>query len=325
MFIDHTIVDVIAGNGGDGCVSFRREKYVPRGGPDGGDGGRGGDVVVEASKRLSTLIDLHYKKSYKAGRGAHGQGSSRRGKNGAHAVIVVPAGTVLKDVDNGEILGELLNDGDRCVVARGGRGGLGNERFKSSRNQAPRKATPGAPGEKRKLEITLKLIADVGLVGEPNAGKSTLLGVVSAAHPEVADYPFTTKTPVLGIVKAGDFESFVMVDIPGLIEGAHAGKGMGRDFLRHVERCRVLLFLVDVTQPDPAGCYASLRNELLRYDPILLERPSVLALTKCDLIEGGIAGVDPELLKIHSKVIPISSLSREGLKPLLTALKETMG
>ncbi len=325
MFIDHTIIDIVAGNGGNGCVSFRREKYVPHGGPDGGDGGRGGDVIVEASKRLSTLIDLHYKKTYKAGRGAHGRGAKRSGKSGADIVIPVPPGSIIKDVNREEIIGELLKDGDRCVVGRGGKGGLGNERFKSSRNQAPRKATSGVDGEKRKLEITLKLIADVGLVGEPNAGKSTLLSVVSAAHPEVADYPFTTKTPVLGIVKVGDFDSFVMIDIPGLIEGAYAGKGMGKDFLRHVERCRVLLFLVDVTQPDPAESYATLRNELLRYDPMLLERPSVLALTKCDLVEGGIEGVDRELLKIHSKVVPISSISREGLNPLLAKLKETMG
>lgn len=324
MFIDHTVIEVAAGDGGNGCVSFRREKYVPRGGPDGGDGGRGGSVILEATKQLSTLIDLHYNKTYKAQRGAHGQGSSRRGKSGADTVILVPPGSIIRDVDGEEIICELLEDGDRFVVAKGGKGGLGNERFKTSRNQAPRKATPGGEGEKRKLEITLKLIADVGLVGEPNAGKSTLLSVVSAAHPEVADYPFTTKTPVLGIVKIDDFDSLVMIDIPGLIEGAHAGKGMGKEFLRHIERCRVLLFLVDVTSPDPEKSYATLRNEILRYDPMLLERPSILALTKCDLIKGGAEGIDPDFLNIHSKVFPISSVSREGLKTLLAALKETM-
>jgi len=222
------------------------------------------------------------------------------------------------------VLAELMSDGERCVVARGGRAGLGNERFKSSTNRAPRKSTPGKPGESRTLEITLKLIADVGLVGEPNAGKSTLLGVVSAAHPKVADYPFTTKTPVLGIVRLGEFESLVMVDIPGLIEGAHAGRGMGKEFLRHIERCRALLYLVDVTRSDPSASYLTLRNELLRYDPRLLEKPSILALTKCDVLENGIEGVDPELLKIHSKVYPISSVTGEGLGALLGALKKTI-
>ncbi len=324
MFIDHTTIEVIAGDGGDGCMSFRREKYVPRGGPNGGDGGSGGDVVVEASSRLSTLVDLHYKRLYKAGRGGHGQGSSRRGKNGEEVVIRVPPGAIVKDTGDGRILCELLSDGDRCVVVKGGRRGFGNERFKSPRNRAPRKTTPGGRGESRTLEITLKLIADVGLVGEPNAGKSTLLGIVSAAHPEVAAYPFTTKTPVLGIVKVSDFDSFVMVDIPGLIEGAHAGKGMGKEFLRHVERCRVLVYLVDVTSPDPGGSYMTLRNELLRYDPVLLERPSILALTKCDLLLGGTDGVDPDLLGIHSTVIPISAITGDGVRSLLFGLKEKL-
>jgi GTP-binding protein len=324
MFIDHTIIEVTAGRGGDGVVSFRREKYVPRGGPDGGDGGHGGDVIMEATKRLSTLIDLHYQRVYKADRGRHGQGQKKYGKSGAEVVIPVPPGSVIKDAHDGAILAELIEDGDRVVVARGGRGGLGNDHFKSSRNRAPRKATEGRPGEARTLEITLKLIADVGLVGEPNAGKSTLLSVVSAAHPEIADYPFTTKTPVLGIVKTGDFESLVMVDIPGLIEGAHAGKGMGREFLRHIERCRVLLYLIDVSVAEPAESYHTLRNELLKYDPVLLERPSILVLTKCDTLEGGTAGVDQELLGIHSRVIPISAVSREGLKQLIGELAQLL-
>lgn len=325
MFIDHVTIEVNGGRGGDGCMSFRREKFVPRGGPDGGDGGHGGDVIVEASSRFSTLVDLRYRRLYAAGRGGHGKGKNCRGRNGADEVIMVPPGTVVKDATGGVVIAELLQDGDRCVVARGGRGGFGNEHYKSPKNRAPRKTTPGAEGEARTLELTLKLVADVGLVGEPNAGKSTLLSVVSAAHPEIADYPFTTKTPVLGIVKAGDFESFVMIDIPGLIEGAHAGKGMGRDFLRHVERCRVLLYLVDVTSADPSKSYATLRNELLRYDPVLLEKPSVLALTKCDLIEGGTSGIDRELLGIQGKVFAISSVTGEGVETLLRGLLDALG
>jgi GTP-binding protein len=320
MFIDHVILEVVAGRGGDGCVSFRREKYVPRGGPDGGNGGRGGDVLMEATDRVATLVDLHYRSVYKAGNGANGQGRSRRGRDGADAVIRVPPGTVIKDIASGRTVGELLEDGDRCVVAKGGRGGWGNERFKSPRNRAPRKSTPGHEGDRSKLEVTLKLIAEVGLVGEPNAGKSTLLRKVSAALPKIAAYPFTTKTPVLGIVKVGDFDSFVMVDIPGLIEGAHAGKGMGREFLRHIERCWILLYLVDASQPDPGGSYEALRNELLRYDPKLLEKPSALILTKCDLLDGGAESIDLELLKIHGRVFPISALKGDGLGPLLTAL-----
>lgn len=324
MFIDHVIVDVDAGRGGDGCVSFRREKYVPRGGPDGGDGGHGGDVVVEASARVATLVDLHHQRRYRAGTGGHGRGKSQRGKNGATVVIHVPPGTVFKDAGTGETIGELLEAGQRHVVARGGKGGRGNESFKSARNQAPRKATPGREGEQRRLEMTLKLIADVGLVGEPNAGKSTLLGVLSAARPKVAPYPFTTKTPVLGIVKFGDFESFVMVDIPGLIEGAHEGRGMGKEFLRHVERCRVLVYLVDVTLPDPAKSYQTLRDELLRHEPKLLERPSILALTKCDVLKDGVRGVSADLLAVHSKVFPISSVKKEGLKALVAELARVL-
>lgn len=322
MFVDHVTIEVIAGRGGDGCVSFRREKYVPRGGPNGGDGGKGGNVIAVASARLSTLVDLHHSRHYRAGNGAHGEGRSRRGKGGEDRVIVVPTGSVVIDTDTGHVVTELLEDGQRVVVARGGKGGLGNERFKSARNQAPTKSTEGRYGEQRRLEITLKIIADVGLVGEPNAGKSTLISVLSAARPEVAPYPFTTKTPVLGIVKSGEYESFVMVDIPGLIDGAHEGKGMGREFLRHVERCRVLLYLVDVTLPDPEASYHTLRGELLHHDPSLLERPSVLALTKCDLLEGGIEAVDPKLLGIHERVFPISALSKEGLGPLIESLKQ---
>ncbi|NIM19518.1 MAG: GTPase ObgE [Candidatus Latescibacteria bacterium] len=324
-FIDLVTVDVAAGRGGDGCVSFRREKFVPRGGPNGGDGGKGGDVVVQASKDLGTLIDLHYRRKYHAGNGEHGKGKSQKGSDGKDTTILVPCGTVVKDTDSGRICCELLEDGERFVVARGGKGGIGNERFATPRNRAPRKFTCGEPGEEKQLELTLKLIADVGLVGEPNAGKSTLLSTVSAAHPKIAPYPFTTKKPVLGVVRLEEYKSFVMVDIPGLIEGAHEGKGMGKDFLRHIERCRVLVYLVDVTVPEPAESYASLRNEILYYDPAILEKRSLIALTKCDLLPGGIRGVDPSLLSLHQKVVPISSVSREGLDELIRAIGSALG
>ncbi len=316
-FIDHVMVDVTAGNGGNGCVAFRREKFIPRGGPNGGDGGKGGNVIIQASRRIGTLVDLRYQKTYQAENGGPGQGSSRTGKSGQDTMILVPPGTIVKDARTGKICSELLEDGTSCVVAAGGRGGLGNERFASPRNRAPRKSTPGKPGERKKLEITLKLIADVGLVGEPNAGKSTLLSRVSAAQPKVAAYPFTTKKPVLGVVRAGELGSFVMVDIPGLIEGAHQGKGMGKDFLRHIERCRVLIYLVDITTEDPLESYKALRQEILKYDPAVLEKPSLLVLTKCDILRGGAAAVDPSLLDIHRRVVPISAVSGEGLKELL--------
>ncbi len=324
-FIDEVVIEVTAGDGGDGCVAFRREKYVPRGGPCGGDGGRGGDVVVEAAGGLSTLVDLRHRPHVRAGRGEHGRGKSQHGADGADAVIRVPPGTEVRDADTGEWIGEVLADGDRLVVARGGKGGLGNERYKSARIQAPRRFTYGGDGERRRLRLTLKLLADVGLVGAPNAGKSTLLSVLSAARPKIADYPFTTKSPVLGIVRAGEFESFVMVDIPGLIEGAHEGRGMGRTFLRHIERCRTLVYLVDVTADDPEADYRMLRGELMRYDPSLLERPGVLALTKCDLVPGGAAGVDPALSGLHECVVPISSVTREGLDALVAAVRERLG
>lgn len=317
MFIDHVIVEVRAGDGGDGCVSFRHEKFAPRGGPNGGNGGRGGDVVVTASRHLNTLVDLHYRRHWNAGRGEHGKGKSQTGYDGEDVVIMVPIGTVLRDADTGERLGELVEDGERLVVAKGGRFGLGNENFKTPANRTPRQFTYGGDGEKRRLEITLKLIADVGLVGEPNAGKSTLISVVSAAHPKVADYPFTTTTPVLGIVRVDEHESFVMVDIPGLIEGAHLGRGMGKEFLRHVERCRVLLYLVDVMHENPEESYHMLRNELMRYDPVLLERRSILVLTKCDALEGGVRGVNPKWMKLHDPTIAISAVGRQGLDDLL--------
>lgn len=324
MFIDRVIVDARAGDGGDGCVAFRHEKFMPRGGPSGGNGGRGGSVVVVASRDLTTLIDLHYRRHINAERGGHGKGKSQTGADGADATIVVPVGTVVSDVESGERLGELVEDGARLVVAKGGKPGLGNEHFKTSSNRTPRQFTYGGDGQTRRLEITLKLIADVGLVGEPNAGKSTLISVVSAAHPKIADYPFTTTTPVLGIVRVDEARSFVMVDIPGLIEGAHAGRGMGKEFLRHVERCRILIYMVDVMHPDPAESYRMLRSELMHHDPALLERKSILTLTQCDKLPGGVKGVDPKLLGLHERTIPISAVSREGLDDLMRVVSNLL-
>jgi GTP-binding protein len=323
-FLDRVIVNVTAGDGGDGCVSFRREKHVPRGGPDGGDGGRGGDVCVRASASIGTLIDLKYRSSYRAENGAHGRGKSQTGKSGDPVTIPVPQGTIVKDLASGRNVCELLDDGETRIVARGGKGGSGNERFAGPRNRAPRKFTRGEAGETRRLEFILKLIADAGLVGQPNAGKSTLLAKVSAAHPKIAPYPFTTKEPILGVVRVAEFESFVMVDIPGLIEGAHKGKGMGKDFLRHVERCRVLVYLIDVTDPDPAASYAALRREILLYDSNILEKRSVLALTKCDLLPGGIHGVDAKLFELHHHVMAISSVTGEGVDKLIGAVCSAM-
>jgi GTP-binding protein len=324
VFIDRVIVDAKAGDGGDGCIAFRHEKFMPHGGPSGGNGGRGGSVVVVASRELTTLIDLHYRRHINAERGGHGKGKSQTGADGADATIVVPVGTVVLDVESGERLGELVEHGARLVVAKGGKPGFGNEHFKTSSNRTPRQFTYGGDGEARRLEITLKLIADVGLVGEPNAGKSTLISVVSAAHPKIADYPFTTITPVLGIVRVDDARSFVMVDIPGLIEGAHSGRGMGKEFLRHVERCRILIYLVDVTHPDPAESYRMLRSEIMHHDPALLERKSILALTQCDKLPGGVKGVDPKLFELHERTVPISAVSREGLPELLRTVSNLL-
>ncbi len=324
MFIDRVIVDARAGDGGDGCVAFRHEKFAPRGGPSGGNGGRGGSVIVLASRDLATLVDLHYRRHINAERGEHGKGKSQTGADGKDAVVVVPVGTVVTDAESGERVGELVEDGARLVVAKGGKPGLGNEHFKTPSNRTPRQFTYGGDGEVRRLELTLKLIADVGLVGEPNAGKSTLISVVSAAHPKIADYPFTTTTPVLGIVRIDDARSFVMVDIPGLIEGAHHGRGMGKEFLRHVERCRILIYMVDVMHPDPETSYRMLRNELMHHDPVLLERKSILALTQCDKLPGGVKGVDPKLLSLHERTVAISAVSREGLDELLRMVSQLL-
>mgnify|MGYP001566341322 CR=1 FL=1 len=284
MLIDLARIHVIAGSGGDGCVSFRREKYVPKGGPDGGDGGHGGSVTLAVDVHVRTLLDCREAPRYRADSGGAGSGNNRTGKDGEDVVIKVPPGTVVKDAESGTVLVDLLEPGVTWPAASGGRGGRGNARFATATHQAPRRADPGVPGEERWLELELKLIADVGLVGLPNAGKSTLLSRISRARPRIADYPFTTLEPNLGIVVRDPERQFVVADLPGLIEGAHAGKGLGLEFLRHVERTRVLVFLLDVTRPDPAEDLRMLENELARYSGALADKPRLVTLTKADVL-----------------------------------------
>lgn len=284
MFVDITKIYAKSGDGGDGCKSFRREKYVPRGGPDGGDGGNGGDLVFTVDARLSTLLDYRYQQHLNGGRGGHGSGQKKAGRRGEDIEIPVPPGTLIKDMETGEILADMTQIDQREILIKGGRGGRGNARFATPTNRAPERAEPGQRGEERRLELELKLIADIGLVGHPNAGKSTLLSRISAAHPKIADYPFTTLQPNLGIVKISDYESCVMADIPGLIEGAHEGKGLGFKFLRHIERTRILLFMVDISSEDPEADLAILKDELRQFSPELLKKPSMLVATKLDLL-----------------------------------------
>ncbi len=317
MFVDRAVVKVEAGTGGSGQVSFRREKYVPMGGPDGGDGGRGGSVLVRADSNLSTLLDYTYRDFWKAERGQHGEGSNRTGRSGADIVLPVPPGTVIRDADTGEFLGEVLDSGDTIVVARGGRGGRGNAFFVTATHQAPREWQPGEEGQARTLELELKLIADVGLVGEPNAGKSTLLSVISAARPKIADYPFTTLAPNLGVVPLSGHRTFVVADIPGIIEGAHEGRGLGLQFLRHLERTRLLAFLIPIDAMDWQAEYDQLRAEVAAYSPELAGKPHCVVFTKMDLW-----GDDPPP-EIEAPaafgVFAISAAARSGLEPLLAA------
>jgi GTP-binding protein len=284
MLIDRAVVRVAAGTGGSGACSFARFKYKPKGGPDGGDGGHGGSVYVRGDANLATLLDYRYRTVWKAERAEHGRGKTQTGASSADIFLPVPPGTVVKDADTGELIGEVLGPGDTLLVARGGRGGRGNARFATSTHQAPREWEPGEEGQERQIELVLKLIADVGLVGEPNAGKSTLLSVLSAARPKIADYPFTTLEPNLGVVQLSGHRSFVLADIPGIIEGAHQGKGLGLRFLQHVERTRVLAFLVPLDGPEPEAAYRRLRQEVQLYSEALAAKPHVLLLTKRDLL-----------------------------------------
>jgi GTP-binding protein len=325
MFIDHARIFVKAGDGGSGHCSFRREKFVPRGGPSGGDGGHGGHIIFTASNRVSTLLDFRYQRHYAAQSGERGQKANCHGSNGQNVVIHVPVGTLVKVEETGDTLVDLIADGQTFVVAEGGKGGKGNARFATSTNRGPREFQPGTPGEEHWLTLELKLLADVGLVGFPNAGKSTLISTISSAHPEIASYPFTTLRPHLGVVEWAEESSFVVADIPGLIEGAHEGKGLGIQFLKHIQRTALLLFLIDITEgleQNPIGIFEMLRNELKAFDPTLLERPFAIAATKIDSQGEGryLQALQAYCAEHEYPCFPLSAITREGLPSLVTYL-----
>ena len=323
-FVDQAKIYVKAGNGGAGCISFRREKYIPKGGPDGGDGGDGGDVILIADPQVHTLYDFHHQVHFRAENGKPGMGKKMKGKDGQDLILRVPVGTVVKDAETGKILGDLTEPGQTLVIARGGKGGRGNAHFATPVRQAPRIAEPGKPGEEKWLVLELKLIADVGLVGFPNAGKSTLLSRISAAKPKIADYPFTTLEPNLGVVRLFDGNTFVVADIPGLIEGAHKGIGLGYEFLKHIERTRILLYMLDISkEKEVVKDYQILKNELKLFNPQLLDKDYLIALNKIDLMP------DPEKIrniielfeeKDQSKIYPISAVTGQGVLELVYAL-----
>lgn len=330
MFVDSASLTVRAGDGGNGCVSFRREKFVPRGGPDGGDGGRGGDVVLVVDQGYNTLLHIHHRRIVAASRGRHGEGSNRTGASGADVVLPVPPGTVVRDAGSGEVLGDLVDVGDRLVVAAGGRGGRGNARFATATNQAPRRADPGGSGDQRELELELKLMADLGLIGLPNAGKSTLLSRISAARPKVADYPFTTLEPHLGVVRGldDDLRTLVVADIPGLIEGAHEGAGLGIQFLRHVERCRGLAHLVDLSDPTSmTDRVTTILGELESYSEALGQRRWLLVGTKLDAVadrDAVLADLAAVAAAENVAWCAISAVTGEGIRRLIGMLFETI-
>lgn len=320
MFVDTARIVVQAGGGGRGCVSFRREKHVPRGGPNGGDGGDGGSISIEASRSYRTLIDQRYQQLYRAERGEHGRGKGQHGAAGRDLIIKVPLGTVIRDADTGEILADLVEEGQRALVAKGGKGGRGNARFATPTRQAPRIAEPGTPGEARTILLELKLIADVGLVGLPNAGKSSLLAAFSAARPKIAAYPFTTISPNLGVVDVPPFGGFVVADIPGLIEGAAAGAGLGIRFLRHIERTRLLVHVVDVSESggDPVASLTTVEQELAAYDPALLRLPRIAAGNKVDLPHAeGLSRLQALCASRGIRLVPVSALTGEGVPALV--------
>jgi GTP-binding protein len=329
MFIDEVEIQIKAGDGGNGCMAFRREKYVPRGGPSGGDGGHGGDIVMVASNHYNTLLHFRFNPEHKAERGRHGEGSNRTGHDGASSELPVPVGTVVRDASSREVLHDFTEAGERFVVAKGGRGGRGNARFATSTHQAPREHEPGWPGEAMRLKLELKLLADVGLVGFPNAGKSTLISRISAARPKIADYPFTTLEPHLGVVDAGEGRTFVVADIPGLIEGAHLGHGLGIQFLRHVERTRLLVHLVDVSEAsgrDPVEDYEVVMRELASFSEAMIAKPMILVATKLDVAQ------DPSRLDALRKLAAerglmfyaVSSVTGEGVETAVRGMGEVV-
>jgi GTP-binding protein len=323
-FVDEVKIHVRAGDGGNGCVSFRREKYVPRGGPDGGDGGKGGDVVLKATRAKQTLLDFHFQHHFQAGRGDHGRGKQQTGKSGEDCTLVVPVGTQVRDAESGELLGDLTQEDDCLVVAGGGRGGKGNTHFATSTRRAPRFAQEGKPGEERHITLELKLLADVGLIGLPNAGKSTLISRISAARPKIADYPFTTLVPNLGVVRLEQGESMVVADIPGLIEGAHLGAGLGHKFLRHIERTSTLIHIVDVSTCETGTGnilenYHKLNDELGQFSSELLAKPQIVALNKIDLVtdRAALDELKGIFLQLEVQVHAISALTGEGTQELI--------
>jgi len=327
-FVDEATIDVAAGDGGAGCASFRREKFIPFGGPNGGDGGRGGSIYAVADLNLNTLIDYRYARRHEARNGEAGRGSDQFGAAGADIVLRMPVGTILTDVESEQVVAELLVPGEKVLICKGGDGGFGNLHFKTSTNRAPRQKTPGWPGEQKKLKLELRVLADVGLLGMPNAGKSTLIAAISNARPKVADYPFTTLHPNLGVVRVGPEQSFVVADIPGLIEGAAEGAGLGHQFLRHLQRTRLLLHLIDMApfddSVDPAAQAKAIVKELKKYDPALHDKPRWLVLNKMDMVPADErdARVKDFLRRMRSKqpVFEISALTREGIEPLLKAI-----
>ncbi len=331
MFVDRVTIEVQGGKGGSGCASFRREKYVPKGGPDGGDGGSGGNVVIVARNGVNNLAALAHHKFWRADSGANGSGSNKQGRSAEDLVIAVPPGTIVVDVQGGYVMKDLTEDGQSVIAARGGEGGKGNTHFKSATNRAPREATPGGEGERRELLLELKVIADVGLIGKPNAGKSTMLSRLTRARPQIADYPFTTKHPNLGIVTIDGDRQFVMADIPGLIEGAHSGSGLGHEFLRHIERAGILVHLVEPTPADgsdPLTNYDTIRDELVQYDSRLGERPEIVAVTKAEL--PGVAEVREALAArigtagTGKEVLLVSAVTGQGLNQLVRTIAASL-
>ena len=332
MFIDEATIRVKAGDGGNGCLAFRREKFVPRGGPSGGDGGKGGDVIMESSERHNTLVHFRFNPEYKAQRGRHGEGSNKTGHEGEDILLKVPVGTIVYDADSGEVVHDFSSPDDRIVIASGGSGGRGNARFATSVHQAPREHEDGRPGVERTLRLELKLLADVGLVGYPNAGKSTLISRISAARPKIADYPFTTLEPNLGVVVVGDAlqgRSFVVADIPGLIEGAHQGAGLGTQFLRHIERTRLLVHLVDVSdasgRSDAVKDFEVIMDELKNFGAGLDTKPMILAASKCDVANKGKLAKLKKYAKAHDlELLPISAVTGEGIEKLKYAIADRL-